>query len=747
MDSTIRIASLKALAAGVMGALVAVAAPAGADQKVVDRKFAHVATFDVMAGNGSGVAEIVDVSRNGKQLAYTDAENGEIGFVWIGDPTNPRGLGTIDVGGDPTSLVIKGRYVLVGVNRSQSFTNPAGSLLVYDRDTRELIADFEMGGQPDSVALSPNERWVAVVVENERDEDFGGGLIPQLPSGGLVIGDVGGDVRDWTFRAADLSPVAATAFAGADLEPEYVDINEENEAVVTFQENNHIAVVDLPTGRTISTFSAGSVELWDVDTAEEDLITLDSDITKRREPDGVAWIDEDSFATANEGDYEDENGEEGGSRGWTIFNQDGTVEFESYESFEHVLVLAGHYNEGRSENKGIEPESVEFGRFRDREYVFVGSERSNAVAVYDVTGGRPVLEQVLPTGIGPEGLKAIPQSRLFVASTETEEADAGIPTMLNIYRLEGARAGYPMIQSGLDDNGLPIPWVALSGLVGDPEEADTLYAVSDSFLAEGFIYTVDVSGGEPAIITDRLQVTGASSSLDLEGIAIGPDGAFWLGSEGNASRPNTVLKVDRGSGGVVLEVTLPEALEANARTNGIEGIAVTGQPGAEVIYVAIQRAWPDAGDEDEVETRIGRYDVRTATWSFVYYPLQPEGEGDWIGLSELTLLPDGTFAVIERDKGWGPTTGFNAELKAVYRVDLANAPFAGVGSELSTIDKELLVDVRPAIAERSIWTAEKLEGFAVAADGQVYVVTDNDGVDDAPGETVFLNLGNIDDLP
>ncbi len=96
--------------------------------------------------------------------------------------------------------------------------------------------------------------------------------------------------------------------------------------MVTFQENNHLAVVDLVSGRTISQFSAGTVQLECVDTVEEDLINLDSSIIKRREPDGAVWIDNDCFAIANEGDYEDENGEEGGSRGFTIFSQNGTVD-------------------------------------------------------------------------------------------------------------------------------------------------------------------------------------------------------------------------------------------------------------------------------------------------------------------------------------------------------------------------------------------------------------------------------------
>lgn len=707
--------------------------------------FEWIGTFDVMAGNGSAVAEIVDVSPDNRQLVYTDAENGAIGFVDISRADRPRGQGTLTVGGEPTSLVVRGPWVLVGVNTSASFTQPSGRLVVVNRYRRAIVASYELDGQPDSLALAPDGKRAVIVIENERDEDLADGLLPQAPSGGVLIVDLRGPVWRWRIRAADLSPVAANAVNGSDLEPEFVDINRQNEAVVSFQENNHLAVIDIVSGRTIHQFSAGAAALDDIDTREDDLISLDSSVLKRREPDAVAWIDDDSFATANEGDYEDEAGEQGGSRGFTIFNQDGTVEFESGAAFEHWLVAAGHYNESRSENKGVEPEAVEVGRFFGRNLLFVGSERSNAVGVYDVSGGAAVAVQLLPTGIGPEGLKALPRRGLFVAATETAEADIGIPTMINLYQLRRRPSRYPTIESGADAAGLPIPWVALSGLAADPVEAKTLYAVSDAFLAQGFVYTVDVSDS-PARIVDRVAVSGASAELDLEGIAVGPDGDLWLGSEGDAAnRPNLILRVDPASGVVIEEVGLPDDLVDARRSNGIEGIAVTGGPGAEVIYVAIQRAWPDEGDTDGVNTKIGRYDVASKTWQFVHYPLEPQGAGDWIGLSELTVLPDGTFAVIERDKGWGSTTGFVAEVKRIYGVDLAGAAFRAFDDPagLSTVEKTLLLDLLPDLEAASIWTTEKLEGLAVAADGRAYAVTDNDGVDGATGETVFLSLGKV----
>lgn len=707
------------------------------------RSFHHVATFDVIDGNGSGVAEIIDATADGNTLVYTDADNEAIGFVDISVPSNPIGTGTVSVGGEPTSLVVRGDTVLVAVNTSTSFVEPSGKLLVINIASRAVEAELPLAGQPDSMAMNANERILAVVIENERDEDLNGGFLPQEPTGGVTFFNMRrSDPNRWRTYEANLDEVALAAPNGTDLEPEYVDIQGPR-AVITFQENNYIAVVSTWSGRLLRHFSAGSVELSNVDNAEDDLITLDTNLTKRREPDAAAWINRKMFATANEGDYEDPTGEQGGSRGFTIFDRRGGVVYESAESFEHLFVAAGQYNEGRSENKGVEPESVEFGNYNGDQFLFVGSERSNAVVVYDVANPwNPEFVQMLPTGIGPEGLKAIPDHNLFVVSTEADEADDGIPTMINIYEFVDDLPEYPMLYSTTDASGLPIPWVALSGMVGDPVDPSTVYAVSDSFLASGFVYTIDVSR-KPAVITDRLEVTGASAELDLEGVAVGPDGSLWLGSEGNSgSRPNLVLQVDPTTGAVISEVELPAGLTDQRRGNGIEGIAVTGDAGAEVVYVTIQRAWPDEGDTDQVNTKIGRYDVTTGEWGFVHYPLEPQGNGGWIGLSELTLLPDGDFAVIERDKGWGPTTGPNAELKAVFEVDLDSAWFRPFDDPdgLVTIEKGLLADLLPEVAEASIWTAEKVEGLAVTADQRIFVVTDNDGVDDAPGETLFLEL-------
>ena len=178
---------------------------------------------------------------------------------------------------------------------------------------------------------------------------------------------------------------------------------------------------------------------------------------------------------------------------------------------------------------------------------------------------------------------------------------------------------------------------------------------------------------------------------------------------------------------------------------GLEGVTSTKDAnGVEQLFVAVQRPlWkdPEAKDREALEgdntTRIGKYDTKTKTWQWFGYELEkPAGKGDWMGLSEITALDDKHLLVIERDKLNGP----DAKVKRVMKVTL---PEGGGESALPMVNKELAVDVLPKLRATNGWTQEKLEGFTIAADGQMYAVTDNDALEDATGETVFLRLGKL----
>lgn len=321
------------------------------DDRGSGTRLQHVGSFFVQLNGVTGdtSAEILDLTSNGKLMVYTDAVGGVIGFVNTSDPSKPQPLGTVPAAGVTSAAIVRDRWVIVAVSTGASFTAPDGELRVYDLGTRALVRTIDLEGQPDSIAISPNgSRYAAIVIENQRDEELNDGLIPQLPAGNLKVLDLKDNRPDrWSMRTVALTGLADVA--PTDPEPEYVDINARDQAVVSLQENNHLVIVDLKSARVTRDFPAGSVTLKKVDATEEEIgpqgagvIEQDETITKRREPDAVQWIDNDTFATANEGDYADATGVEGGSRGFTLFSDRGKVEFESGASLEHAITRIGH---------------------------------------------------------------------------------------------------------------------------------------------------------------------------------------------------------------------------------------------------------------------------------------------------------------------------------------------------------------------------------------------------------------------
>ena len=47
--------------------------------------------------------------------------------------------------------------------------------------------------------VSKDEQYIVIAIENERDEDLGDGVLPQMPPGFVVIIDTpSSDPADWT---------------------------------------------------------------------------------------------------------------------------------------------------------------------------------------------------------------------------------------------------------------------------------------------------------------------------------------------------------------------------------------------------------------------------------------------------------------------------------------------------------------------------------------------------------------------
>ncbi|WP_349269857.1 hypothetical protein MPNTM1_00354 [Mycolicibacterium parafortuitum] len=688
------------------------------------------------------VAEISTVTPDGNTVIYTDAAGKRIGFLDLRDPADPVGLGTLSLSelghadDQPTSVATVGEYVMVVVDTTGgNFATPSGRVDVVRVADRTRVHSIDLGGQPDSIAVAPDGSFAAIAIENQRDEEFtppGGdeGDLPQPPSGFVQLLDLTGAPQTWTPRRVDFDVDAARA-AGLDtpddLEPEYVSVNARGQVAVTLQENNGIAIIDGRSGDVQKIFSAGTQSVTGIDTAEDGRIDQTGSITDiPREPDAIGWIDDTHVASANEGDWK------GGTHGWSVFDTGtGEVVWDAGNSIEQLAVRTGLHNESRSEAKGPEPEGLAITEIGGRPVALVASERSNFVAVYDVNDpAAPQFRQILPTTPGPEGILPIPARGLVVVSSETDDAESGVRAAVNVYGFDDRFAGppvFPSLVSG-DVDGTPIGWGALGALAADPADENRLYAATDIAYGPARILGIDLTQ-TPALIDTEVPVTddGRPVTLDIEGVTARPGGGFVLAVEGEEGPGNELVFVG-ADGSVERRVSLPSEVTSGLGGQGLEGVAAEG----EAVWVALQR---EVKTDPAGVARLGRYLPASDTWEWFGYPLESTGvDGDWIGLSEIQVH-DGALLVLERDKLNGPA----ARVKAIYRVAMP-AETAATGTP-AVLPKTLARNLIPDLQATRGYTQEKVEGFAVAGNGRLYVVTDNDGLDDANGETVFLDLG------
>jgi hypothetical protein len=165
-------------------------------------------------------------------------------------------------------------------------------------------------------------------------------------------------------------------------------------------------------------------------------------------------------------------------------------------------------------------------------------------------------------------------------------------------------------------------------------------------------------------------------------------------------------------------------------------VAVTGTGADETVWLAVQREWKD---DPKGKAKILSYKPATKEWGVLHYPLSQPAAGFWMGLSELVALGDDRFAVIERDNGFGAKA-----VKTLQTFSVKGLKPAAIGAtEIPTVAKTLLRDLTPDLMNASGYGLDKVEGMAVDKAGNLFVVTDNDGVDDSSGETQFFAFGKI----
>ena len=108
-----------------------------------DLNFNRIASFKTPDNTAAGEdrnretsPEIIAATADGMKLVYTDSPLGVLGMIDISNPANPKPLGNIKLGGEPTSVAIAQGNAFVGINTSKSFTSPSGQLKTFDINAR-----------------------------------------------------------------------------------------------------------------------------------------------------------------------------------------------------------------------------------------------------------------------------------------------------------------------------------------------------------------------------------------------------------------------------------------------------------------------------------------------------------------------------------------------------------------------------------------------------------------------------------
>lgn len=278
-------------------------------------------------------------------------------------------------------------------------------------------------------------------------------------------------------------------------------------------------------------------------------------------------------------------------------------------------------------------------------------------------------------------------------------------------------------------------WGTLSGLAAHPTDPRRLYAVTDGDSSPVRIVEIELAPETTKVVRQINVIGPGNDDLDPEGIAASRDGGFWLASEGGEKNApaNRLLEIDP-AGKIVRTLGLPGSLAPRMGKKGFEGVTLMPTTAGERLVVAFQA--PLEGDPPDC-TRIGVVEPATGAWSFYLYPLDQTGDGDLTGLSEIVHLRDNAFAAIERDGKGGKKS-----IKWITTFELA--PNAGTAPDETPplLVKRRAADLVPLFLASDRKVEKEVEGLALAANGQVYAITDNDN----QRATVLLRLGHVEAL-
>lgn len=372
-------------------------------------------------------------------------------------------VGFIDVSahGAVNSVAIANGIAAFAVENTSNRALP-GKVLLYDTATRSLrsgVNTFTVGALPDMLTFTPDGG--RILVANEGTPNVYGSRIgtsvprvygpaPSDPPGSVSVIDLATN----TVSTVGLAGVPESGSlirknTGMDFEPEYIAVSPDGrKAYVTLQEANALAILDLDAlsferivglGAKDFNVPGNEIDPWDngttsfINVAAKGLYMPDGIQTYRHG--GRTYL-----VMANEGDFREDDEDRStagslgaaaplarlrvsntesspgnyyaaGARSFSIRDADGNLIYDSGSILDREAAARGIYDDGRSRDKGVEPEDVALLDLGGRVYAFIGLERTTqaAIALFDITNPYSVhfIDLIVSPGDrAPEGVKA-----------------------------------------------------------------------------------------------------------------------------------------------------------------------------------------------------------------------------------------------------------------------------------------------------------------------------------------------------
>ena len=371
--------------------------------------------------------------------------------------------------GGLNSVAIHGNLAAMAFDNSTDRRLP-GLVVLFDTTTRTAIGSpITVGALPDMLTFTPDGSRLLVANEGtpnaQPDQAYG---FPD-PVGSVSIIDVASRSVVAMPVFGGVTPTASNMGLdvrqpGMDWEPEYIAISPDgSRAFVSLQENNALGIIDLATNRTVAVVGLGSKDHSlpgnEIDPRDNGTISfVNVPVRGLYMPDSMATYavgGQTYVVMANEGDFREDNADRTtvggagiesrlrvtadggfatGARSFSIRDADGNLVYDSGSILDRAAADAGIYADGRSRDKGVEPEGVALLGIGERTFAFIGLERTTtgSVAVFDVTdpANASFVRLLLTDGSGgtsflqrPEGLTAFAMDGTYYLAVASEGSD------------------------------------------------------------------------------------------------------------------------------------------------------------------------------------------------------------------------------------------------------------------------------------------------------------------------------------